>query len=119
MDYISDAVLFGEKIILRTVKEQDAEPLFQLIFHDRDVLEYYVAEYQETFDRSNYRWIENSRLKGRYWMAIVEKETGKTVGMIHQCNDPFPHFNNVEIGYALGKEYIWQLPYVLRCQTED
>lgn len=109
--YDPELVLETEHLILRKLERSDALAIFHLINHDKDVLKYYVAPYMENESEASVDGtVSYCEQAGVYAFAVVLKETGEVIGMLNQCNRANRYFNNIEIGYAIGKAY-WNNGY--------
>lgn len=109
--YEPDLVLETEHLILRKLERSDALAIYHMINHDREVLKYYVAPYMATEEEASVEGtVTYSEKAGVYVFAMVLKETGEVIGMINQCSRANQYFNNVEIGYAVGRQY-WNKGY--------
>ena len=109
--YDPELILETEHLILRKLEKSDALAIYHMINHDRDVLKYYVAPYIENeSDASVEGTVNYCEKAGVYAFAVVLKETGEVIGMLNQCSQANKYFNNIEIGYALGKAY-WNNGY--------
>ena len=109
--YDPDALITTERLVLRPLAETDGHDMFRLIYHDREVLRYYVAPYVE--EEKNFSlsgMIARCRKSGLYAFAVVLKDSGKVIGMLNLCSSPNDVFRSAEIGYAIGKEY-WNRGY--------
>lgn len=99
-------------LTLRNLRYSDANGIFRNIANDRDVLRYYIMNYSD--DRSSFSLegtVDYFARSKRYGFAIVEKDSGEVIGMIHQCSSADEVFRTTEIGYALGKRY-WNRGYM-------
>ena len=109
--YQEDLVFEGEKVMLRALREEDTQAIFDNIYHDREVLKYYLAAYYEDVSQLHLdRLIRFTRQSELYCLAIVEKESGQVIGMINQTSRPSLYYHNAEIGYAIGSRY-WNRGY--------
>ena len=109
--YDRNAVLTTERLILRPLQESDASAIFHNIYHDKEVLRYYLAPYKENEAEVDLRgMIERTSRNGIYVFAIVLKETGEVIGMINQFGDFDRTEGVVELGYAIGSRY-WNHGY--------
>ena len=112
MDFNPSIILETDRLIIRFMNINDKKDIFININHDKDVLKYFVDNYQEDVSESRLdKIIDYCLNNNRYFCAIVLKETSETIGMILQCNDPNQRFNTVEVGYAIGKNH-WNNGYV-------
>ena len=107
-----NVVLETERLILRYIKVEDTHAIFLNINSDKDVLRYYIDRYIEkeedmTLDKVIKFCLDNQR----YFFAIELKDTHEVIGMIHECSGANDTFNNVEIGYAIGRKH-WNKGYV-------
>lgn len=106
-------ILNTPRLTIRFLEENDADDLFCNISHDKDVLKYFLMEYDEYNDQSRERTlrrIEGALKAERYLFSVQLKETKEIIGMILQCSVPGPYSNATEIGYAFGKKY-WNQGY--------
>ena len=109
--YDRGLILETADVILRPLKTEDQEAIFNNINHDRRVLEYYLDRYcEKPEDVDLARQVQTFEKIGYYNFAIVLKETGEVIGRIHQCSKPNMYANSIEIGYALGYRY-WNKGY--------
>ena len=109
--YDPELVLETEHLILRKLERTDALAIYHMINHDRDVLKYYVAPYMANENEASVEGtVTYSEKAGVYAFAVILKESGEVIGMLNQCNRANRYFNNIEVGYALGKEY-WNKGY--------
>ena len=104
-------VLETERLVLRFIDKKDEDAIFENVFHDKEALKYYIAEYKENREEFSIdKLIDYSINTQRYMLAIILKEDGKCIGMIHQCSTPDNIFRTSEIGYVLGSNY-WHKGY--------
>lgn len=109
--YQQGVVMETEHLILRDMEYSDSEAIFRNINNDREVLKYYLAPFQDKLSEDYLReTIDYCRRAERYCWAMVLKETGETIGMMNQCNRMDIYFQNMEIGYAIGRKY-WNNGY--------
>ena len=109
--YDQNAVLTSERLTLRPLREDDASAIFHNIYHDREVLRYYLAPYKENEAEVDLRgMIERTRRNGIYVFAIALKETGETIGLINEFGNRDSSHDCVELGYAIGSGY-WNQGY--------
>jgi len=112
VSFDASAHITTERLLLRPLRYSDSEAVFSLIAHDRDVLKYYVMQYSESIESfSLERTVDFFSRTKRYAFAIDLIDSGKTIGIIHQCSSADDVFRNTEIGYALGKKY-WNHGYM-------
>ena len=108
-------VLETEHLILRFIDESDYLAIYHNVSHDKEVLRYFVMNYDEKPDIDVIRRIKNFALRNeRYVFAIILKETNEVIGFCLQCSSPSKQSNTVEVGYALGKRY-WNKGYGTEC----
>ena len=110
--YDASARLDTPHLTLRALRYSDADAIFRNIANDRDVLRYYIMKY--TDDRASFSLestVDFFARTRRYGFAIVEKESGEVIGMIHQCSSADDIFRTTEVGYALGRRY-WNRGYM-------
>ena len=109
--YQEDIVLQGDLVALRGITVEDKEAVFETIFHNEKVLQYYVAPYLEDMQRFDLeKLLAGYRRNKLMVLAIVEKSSGKVIGMINQCNQLNIYMHYVEVGYAIAPEY-WNKGY--------
>ena len=109
--YDEKAVLTTERLILRPLQVEDSSAIFRNIYHDKEVLRYYLAPYKEKeTDVDLSGMIERCRNKGIYVFAIVIKESGEVIGLINQFGEYDSKNNSIELGYAIGSRY-WNQGY--------
>jgi RimJ/RimL family protein N-acetyltransferase len=104
--------LHTDRLMLRPVREVDAQALFPLI-NDAEVAAT-MLQVPHPYPRDQFvPWIRITREamanKERYEMSIVLKETGKPIGVC-SLNINWPNMS-AEIGYWLGKSY-WGQGYM-------
>lgn len=109
--YQEDIALQGDLVVLRPITVEDKEAVFETIFHNEKVLQYYVAPYLEDMRRFDLeKLLAGYRRNKLMVLAIVEKSSGKVIGMINQCNLLNIYMHYVEVGYAIAPEY-WNKGY--------
>lgn len=108
-------VLETDNLILRFLDISDHLAIYHNISHDKDVLKYFVMNYQENIDESVVSRIINFAIKNeRYVFSIILKKTNEVIGFCLQCSSPSKQINSVEVGYAIGKKY-WNNGYGTEC----
>ncbi len=108
-------VLETEHLILRFIEIEDHIAIYNNVSHDKDVLKYFIMNYQERIDEDVVRRIINFAMRNeRYVFSIVLKETNEVIGFCLQCSSPSSQSNTVEVGYAIGKKY-WNHGYGTEC----
>lgn len=111
-------ILETDRLILRPVTKEDKLDLFNNISHDKDVLKYFICEYNENIgDFKLELMIEKAIMQKRYFFCIVLKENMEAIGMILNCTVPSSVTNSTEIGYAIGKKY-WNKGYTTEALTK-
>ena len=112
INYYQEGVcLKGDKVILRDMEYTDCLAIHQNIYSNKDVLKYYIDEYESEPDQQRFqKFVDSYQKHSRYLLSIVEKSTGKVIGVMLQCNTPNPYFHEVEVGYAIGESY-WNNGY--------
>lgn len=106
-----NVVLETNRLILRFIKIEDKEDLFRNITHDKDVLKYFICEYNENIEDFDFeKMISGALAAKRYFFSIVLKESGEAIGMMLNCSLPSKISNSTEVGYAIGKKY-WNQGY--------
>ena len=110
--YEEGLILESYHIYLRPISLEDKEALFNNIYHDKKVLEYYLTEYREDIKDLNLEplieYYKNSKL---YCFVIVLKQSNEVIGRIHQVSGMGRYNETVELGYAIGSKY-WNNGYV-------
>lgn len=100
-----------EHLLLRFLDVNDHLAIYNNISHDKEVLKYFIMNYQENIDEDVVRRIINFANKNeRYVFSIVLKATNEVIGFCLQCSSPSRQNNTVEVGYAIGKKY-WNQGY--------
>ncbi|MFT5052661.1 MAG: ribosomal-protein-alanine N-acetyltransferase [Chlamydiales bacterium] len=102
---LADAMLEGERVVLRPLVPGDAEAAFPLIHERAPVLEWLVwqgpkdvADLRKRFEH----WHSSTEGGHGYRFAVVERETQSFVGTMGLgCGDPL---FNTELGYWLAEE---------------
>ena len=106
----SELHLQSEHLYLRFTEERDAKDLFDAIFHDRKVLEYYMAAYAEDRDSFTLKeMISRCREREILCLSILLKDTHKVIGMLNQTGEY--NEGQIELGYALSSAY-WNRGYM-------
>ena len=99
-------VIETERLILKDMALEDKQAYFDNITHDKEVLKYFVASYNETIDELNIEpMIERSKKDDRCLLSVYLKESGEFIGIILQVSGPSALFPSSEIGYAYGRKY--------------
>ena len=107
----TNVILETERLILRYMNEQDTHAIFLNINSDKEVLRYFIDKYVEKEeDMTLDKVIKYCKDNERYLLAVELKDTHEVIGMILECSSPSAIFNNVEIGYAIGRKY-WNQGY--------
>ncbi|PPD57947.1 GNAT family N-acetyltransferase [Dehalogenimonas etheniformans] len=108
-----DVEICGQSVKLRPLSEADAEPAWELIHDNREILKWLLwdgpsdkAELARTWQE---RWPEEMRRGLSYHFAIEPLETPGFVGAI-TIKLPY-HPDSVELGYWLGLPY-WNRGYM-------
>jgi len=92
-----------KRLILRPLTSNDAYKCWENIFHDHDVLESFMANYQEEYNEH----CIDKLLTLKYFYAVCLKDSQEFIGIIFITDMD----NNIpEIGYAYGKKY-WHQGY--------
>lgn len=110
-----NVILETKHLLMRFIKIEDSEAIFNNVSHDKDVLKYFVMNYSEKLDSDEIRRIINFATRNeRYVFSIILKDTNEVIGFCLQCSSPSKQMNTVEVGYALGKKY-WNKGYGTEC----
>ena len=113
-----DIKLETERLILRYLDKNDKEAIFNNINHDKEVLKYFIDKYCETVDEMRTDSLVDGFIKNeKYILAITLKETNEVIGLMLECSEPNQIFNNIELGYAIGKKH-WNKGYVTEALQE-
>lgn len=96
-------MLETKRLILRPIAISDAYKWWELILHDHEVLEYFMARYEEEYNEHCLDKI----ILAKHFMAVCLKDSLEFIGVIFitDMNENIP-----EIGYAYGKKY-WNQGY--------
>ena len=118
MEFDPNVRLETERLILRYMKKEDTHDIFININSDKEVLKYFIDKYLEdekqmTLDKT----IKYCLDEKRYLFAIELKSTHKVIGMMLMCTSPNKVWNNIEVGYAIGKRH-WNNGYVTEAFKE-
>ena len=112
MKFNPEIVIETDRLVLRSLRNEDRHAIFVNINHDKDVLKYFLDKYcEEESEMKLDKNIEFCLANERYLLAIELKSTHEVIGMILQCSNPNRYFNTVEFGFAIGKKY-WNQGYV-------
>jgi len=111
-----DIEVTGAVVKLRPLSAADADPAWDLIHDNRDILKWLLwdgpTDKEELAKTWGERWPEEMHRGTSYRLAIEPLEGPKFAGVISLT---LPHYansvNSVEIGYWLGKPY-WNLGYM-------
>lgn len=104
---MSSVILETKRLILRTWKEEDAEPYYQMN-QDPLVIEFLIKslsmEEVKKFIADKNRCFFEQRYT---FFAVEEKETGMLIGSIglQKISNPPPSFPPIEIGWYLASQY--------------
>ena len=102
-------------LLLRFIEVDDHKAIYDNVSHDKDVLKYFIMNYQEKDDEEVIRRISNFAIRNeRYVFSIILKDTNEVIGFCLQCSSPSTQNNTVELGYAIGKKY-WNQGYGTEC----
>ena len=102
-------------LLLRFIDVSDYLAIYHNVSHDKDVLKYFVMNYDDEPNEDVIKRIINFALRNeRYVFSIILKETNEVIGFCLQCSSPSKQSNTVEVGYALGKKY-WNQGYGTEC----
>ena len=109
--------LITERLILRKLRKEDAEPMFYNWCNDPEVAKYTLwVEHQdvETTKQLVDMWLEEERTTNVVRFMITLKDSGTLIGSI----DTVDFINGVpEIGYCLSRQY-WNRGYMTEaCQA--
>lgn len=111
----TSVTLETNNLYLRFLDVNDHLAIYNNVSHDKEVLKYFIMNYQEEIDPDIVRRIINFALKNeRYVFSIVLKKTNEVIGFCLQCSSPSKQNNTVELGYAIGKKY-WNQGYGTEC----
>ena len=110
--YDPNLILETERLILRPLAATDAADFFRLLANDGEVTRYYVLEgIRSADDPRGDAILTGFARREQYGFALRDRQTGDFYGIIHQCGGMNPYFPNVEIGYALGRDF-WNRGYM-------
>jgi RimJ/RimL family protein N-acetyltransferase len=102
---ITVPTLATERLSLRAVREEDVEPLYQLM-QDPDVVRYIgdrrIPSRQDCW-RSIAGWIGHWALRGYGLWAVEERDSGDFIGRVGFINPA--EWPGPEVGYALGRRW--------------
>lgn len=98
-------MLETERLVLRELKEEDAESIFNNWAKDKEVTKYLTWEPHQSIETTKKilnMWLEAYKEENTYRFGIVKKDENKLIGMIDVVNyiDGCP-----EIGYVLSRDY--------------
>lgn len=101
-----------ERLILRKLKNTDAEEIFNNWLSDPEVSKYMVWNYQNSIKETE-KWLEKCIIKYQkldsYHWGIELKESGELIGSI-SANKADTIDECYEIGYAIGRRF-WRKGY--------
>ena len=96
-----------ERLLLREVRESDALAMFHMIYHNRKVLETFLAKYMEDESEAHVNNLLLYQENGHLIYTIEIKETHEVIGMLLEQTD---ENKAMELGYAIGEPH-WNKGY--------
>ncbi|MDY4788245.1 MAG: GNAT family protein [Bacilli bacterium] len=103
-NFNGNTILKDENITLRFINIADKTPLFNNLYHNKNVLKYFIAPYYEKEDELNLDKTINYYLNNKLYCFTILYQN-EVVGLINQLNDVTSINKTVEIGFAIGEKY--------------
>ncbi len=109
--YLKTKCIETERLLLRKLRAEDAEPIFKNWASDPEVTKYLTWNPHENIEATKqivYRWLEEEKDPNTFRFVITLKDIGEPIGLIDVVGyiDGSP-----EIGYCLSRKY-WNQGYM-------
>lgn len=118
-------ILNTNRLILRTMNENDIEPLYRIVFNDVDVTKHTFGSSNFTFEECVKFLKENGNFSNKLGLSVlVEKSTNKIIGLAGVLECEYLSNKDYEIGFILernswGKGYAKEIGLAQCKQIKD
>lgn len=99
-------ILYGKKIYLRRLTEDDASEDYVLWMNDPDINQYLESRFYTHTIESTKAFIRSVTNDNNYQFGIFDKETGKHIGNI-KIGSINPYHKYADIGFLIGEKSYW------------
>lgn len=97
-------ILNTDRLILRTMNENDFEPLYKIIFSDIEVTKHTFGSSNFSFDECVEFLKENGNFSKKLGLSVlVEKNTNKIIGLAGVLECEYLNCKDYEIGFILER----------------
>ena len=98
-------ILNTNRLILRTMNENDIEPLYRIVFNDVDVTKHTFGSSNFTFEECVKFLKENGNFSNKLGLSVlVEKSTNKIIGLAGVLECEYLTNKDYEIGFILERD---------------